>query len=69
MITDAEKARDKAIEVAEQARIFGLIGAFVVAASMLASAAASYFAAVLGGKHRNENIGFARFGAAPRRRA
>lgn len=67
-VATAERARDTAIEAAEQARIFALIGAFVVAASILASGAAAYFAAVLGGKHRNENIGFARFGVVPRNR-
>ena len=61
MIVQAEKARDEAIELAEQARIFSLIGAFIVAASLLASAAAAYFAAVLGGQHRNEKVGFAHF--------
>jgi hypothetical protein len=66
-IATAERTRDEAIEAAEQARIFTLIGAFVVAASILASGAAAYFAAVLGGRHRNENVGFARFRAAPRR--
>jgi hypothetical protein len=69
VITDAEKARDAAVEAAEQARVFALIGAFVVAASMLASAAAAYFAAVLGGQHRNGNVGFARFMTAPRKRS
>lgn len=68
-IATAESARDEAIEKAEQARIFALIGAFVIAASILASGAAAYFAAVLGGEHRNENIGFSRFGTAPRKRA
>jgi len=68
-VATAERARDKAIEAAEQGRIFALIGAFVVAASILTAGAAAYFAAVLGGKHRNENIGFARFGGARRNRA
>ena len=69
VISDAELARDEAIKSAEQARIFALIGAFVLAASLLVSGAAAYFAAVLGGQHRNENIGFARFGSGLRKRA
>lgn len=67
-VATAERARDEAIEAAEQARVFALIGAFVVAASILASGAAAYFAAVLGGHHRNENIGFSKFGAVARKR-
>ena len=69
VIADAERARDQAMKAAEQARVFALIGAFVIAASLLVSGAAAYFAAVLGGKHRNENIGFARFGSVQRKRA
>jgi hypothetical protein len=67
-VASAERARDAAIEAAEQVRIFTLIGAFVVAAGILASGAAAYFAAVLGGQHRNGNVGFDRFRAAPRSR-
>lgn len=48
-----EQARQDAIEAAEQARILGLIIAFIVAATMMLSAAVAYFAAILGGSHRN----------------
>ncbi|MEO7385956.1 MAG: hypothetical protein ABIX37_03345 [Gammaproteobacteria bacterium] len=68
LVADAMEARDKAIKAAEQGRIFALIGAFTLAASLLVSAAAAYLSAVLGGKHRNENVGFGRFGSAPRPR-
>ncbi|MBN8279421.1 MAG: hypothetical protein J0M16_02305 [Gammaproteobacteria bacterium] len=65
VVANAEEARRKAVEAAEQARIFGVISAFVIAASMLVSGAAAWFAAVLGGQHRNDNISFARFRAGP----
>jgi|SRR5690625_4939075 len=53
-ISDAEAARDEAIEIAEQVRIASLIGAFVMAATMLVAAAAAYFAAAAGGGHRDK---------------
>lgn len=62
IVADAGQVREDAIEAAEQARIFAVITGFVIAASMLVSGAAAWFAAVLGGRHRNENLGFARFG-------
>jgi hypothetical protein len=55
-------ARAAAIKAADQARIAGLIGAFVLAATMLVSAAAAYFAAAAGGSHRDSNLGFRRYG-------
>jgi hypothetical protein len=61
-IADAQAARDTAIEAAEQARIAGVIGAFVLAATMLLSAAAAYFAAAAGGDHRDRSLAFSRFG-------
>jgi hypothetical protein len=51
-----EQARQDAIEAVEQARIVGLITAFVLAATMVVSAAVAYFTATLGGQHRNEGI-------------
>lgn len=51
-----EQARQDAIEAVEQARIAGLITAFVLAATMVVSAAVAYFAATLGGQHRNQGI-------------
>lgn len=62
VISDAEAVRDEAIEAAEQARIAGVIGAFVLAATMLVGAAAAYFAATTGGQHRDQNISFRYFG-------
>lgn len=62
VISDAQEVQDQAIEVAEQARIAGLIGSFVLAATMLVAAAAAYFAAAAGGSHRDQNISFRHFG-------
>ncbi len=61
-ITEAQAAWDEAAEAAEQARIAAAIGAFVLAATMLVSAAAAYFAATTGGQHRDQNLGFRTFG-------
>ena len=47
---------------AEQVRIASLIGAFVMAATMLVAAAAAYFAAATGGSHRDQRISFRHFG-------
>lgn len=61
-IEDGLAARAAAVEAADQARIAGLIGAFVLAATMLVAAAAAYFAAGAGGKHRDGNLGFHHYG-------
>jgi len=58
-MAQVETARQTAIDAADTARIAGLIAAFVLAATMLAGAAAAYFAAVAGGKHRDEMTPFA----------
>lgn len=58
-MAQVETARQTAIEAADTARIAGLIAAFVLAATMLAGAAAAYFAAVAGGQHRDEMTPFA----------
>ena len=41
---------------ADTARRFGILAAFLTAASLLVSAAAAWWAATTGGKHRNEGI-------------
>ena len=46
--------RDEALEAADRARQIGVLAAFLVAASLLVSAAAAYFAAGVGGRHRDE---------------
>ena len=60
-LAQVEEARLAAVEAAEQARIAGVVGAFVLAATMLISAAVAYFAAVLGGQHRDQSVPFSRF--------
>jgi len=46
--------RDEALEAADRARQIGILAAFLVAASLLVSAAGAYFAAGVGGRHRDE---------------
>lgn len=48
------EARDAALEAADDARRIGVMAAFLIAASLLVSAAAAYFAAGVGGRHRDE---------------
>jgi polyhydroxyalkanoate synthesis regulator phasin len=67
VLADLEQARQAAVEAAERARVAGVIAAFVLAATMLVSAGAAYFAAVMGGNHRDNNVAF-RYVAATRRR-
>jgi hypothetical protein len=62
VLAEAEAARATAIEAVEQARVAGVIGAFILAATMMLSAAAAYFAAVAGGDHRDRGLAFSRFG-------
>lgn len=61
-INDGLVARAKTIDAIEQTRIASMIAAFVLAATMLVSAAAAYFAAVTGGSHRDANRGFRSYG-------
>ena len=50
-------------EQLETARKYSVVSAFVTAASLLIAAAGAYWAAGMGGRHRDENRVFARFGA------
>ncbi|HTN62140.1 MAG TPA: hypothetical protein VL147_11370, partial [Devosia sp.] len=56
---NVEAARQQAIEAARIARNTGIIGAFLLAASLLVSAIAAYWAAQKGGNHRDERTVFA----------
>lgn len=49
-----EEAQQQAIEAAEQARVAGILTAFLLAASAILAAAAAYVGAVRGGRHRDE---------------
>lgn len=66
VLSELDAARQEAVDKAEQARIAGLIGSFVIAATLLVSAGAAYFAAGYGGHHRDQNVGFRHLGR-PRR--
>ncbi len=61
-ISEGLAARAKTVEAIDQARIASMIAAFVLAATMLVSAAAAYFASVAGGTHRDANRGFRSYG-------
>jgi hypothetical protein len=50
------QAKDAAKQAAEKARKMGVLTAFLTAAVLLVSAAAAWMAAMLGGKHRDEEI-------------
>lgn len=56
-----ESTKTEVVKAAETARRVGIIAAFLLAASMLVSAAAAYWAATLGGNHRDEAVVFTGF--------
>ncbi|MFP9135578.1 hypothetical protein ACLI1C_00185 [Devosia sp. XGJD_8] len=58
-ITNVEQARQDALEAARIARNTAIIGAFLLAASLLVSAIGAFWAAQKGGNHRDENTVFA----------
>jgi len=53
---------DEAKQAANKARKASIVAAFVLAASLLVAAAGAWWAAGLGGRHRDEQTVFARFG-------
>jgi hypothetical protein len=53
-----EEVVARAREAAEGARKYGILVAFLYAASMLVSAGAAWWAATLGGKHRDERVDY-----------
>lgn len=59
VIANIETARQEALEAARIARNTAIIGAFLLAASMLISAIGAYWAAQKGGNHRDNNTVFA----------
>jgi hypothetical protein len=58
-ITAIDTARQQAVETAEAARRTTVVGAFLIAASLLVSAIGAYWAATKGGNHRDEGTVFA----------
>ncbi|WP_127751604.1 MULTISPECIES: hypothetical protein [unclassified Devosia] len=59
VIGNIEQARQDALETARTARNTGILGAFLLAASLLISAIGAFWAAQKGGNHRDENSVFA----------
>jgi hypothetical protein len=55
-VTTAEQAEQQARDAAEAARKTALVVAFFTAASLAVSAAVAFFAAGLGGRHRDEGV-------------
>jgi hypothetical protein len=57
---DAQKRLDETVATlksqADTARRYGILIAFLTAASLLISAVAAWWAATTGGKHRNEGV-------------
>lgn len=60
-LTSVKTATDEARRVAEKARKYTLLMAFLTAATLAVGAAASWWAAGLGGKHRDEGTDLGRF--------
>ena len=62
---ESEKRLDDAVTTlkaqSESARRYGILIAFLTAASLLVSATGAWWAATMGGKHRNEGIDHSRF--------
>jgi len=59
VIANVQAAREQAEEAARVARNTAVVGAFIVAASLLISAIGAYWAAQKGGNHRDQNLYFA----------
>ncbi|MEH6751272.1 MAG: hypothetical protein V7698_13400 [Paracoccaceae bacterium] len=57
-IAEIDAARAAAREVAEKARVAGVIFGFIAAATLLIGAVAAFFAAAAGGHHRDQGLGF-----------
>ncbi|HET9067720.1 MAG TPA: hypothetical protein VFN28_03675 [Amaricoccus sp.] len=60
-VTEAKAFYADALQTAEQARVAGAIAAFVIAATLMASAAAAWLAAAAGGDHRDRSVPFGTF--------
>lgn len=58
VLTAVDTARAEAARVAEAARKTGVVAAFLVAASLLVSAAGAFWAAQQGGNHRDKGTAF-----------
>lgn len=59
VLTQVEEAKAKAVAAAETARKTTVLAAFLTAAAFLVAAAGAYWAASMGGRHRDEGTVFA----------
>jgi hypothetical protein len=59
VLTAVDQAKARAAEAAENARKMAVLAAFLTAASFLVSAVGAYWAAMKGGRHRDEGTVFA----------
>lgn len=58
VLADVEAARQKAADAAETARKAAVLAAFITAASLLVAAVGAYWAAMMGGNHRDKQMVF-----------
>lgn len=54
---EIDEARATAVAAVERARVAGVIFGFIAAATLLIGAVAAFFAAMAGGRHRDEGLG------------
>lgn len=54
--SEAQATKQQVLEAADKARKMTLLGAFLTAATLLLAGAAAYFAATLGGNHRDKQV-------------
>lgn len=55
---EIDAARQSALDAVESARVAGVVFGFIAAATLLIGALAAFFAAVAGGKHRDDGLGW-----------
>jgi len=58
VLTNVDAAKQKAADAAESARKLAVIAAFITAAALLVSAVGAYWAAMMGGNHRDKQTVF-----------
>lgn len=58
VVTAVDQAKAQAVATAEAARKSTVLGAFLTAAALLISAAGAYWAALMGGNHRDKQVAF-----------
>lgn len=58
VMAEIDAARASSLAAAERARVTGVVMGFITAASLILGAAVAYATATLGGRHRDEGLGF-----------